>query len=168
MGHYYKIVAGDVTFYSTDVACKGGFIHLYGSLKTRDDYKEYNDLITIGFYDVNCFSRIDRESLNAILNTFEYELDDNDNIVPDIKTETYISLKSLDDIVCKLRNAEFYLTSSLYAELYGISLSQYEKLRRDFGERKKSECEFTEYKDFLIFEDYNISVKCLNFEEREV
>jgi hypothetical protein len=168
MRKYYVIMADEYTFYSTDIKCRNGFIHLYGGLKTRFTCKEFCNLITIDFNDVTNISTPNRETFNAALSTFGYTLDDNDNIVPERKTETFVSFKSLDQIAWEIQGGEESYISRLYGRLYGIALEQYEKLRREFGERRKDGCKFNESETFLVFDSYHIAVECLNFEEREV
>jgi hypothetical protein len=167
MKKFYAIVAGYVTYYATDVECDNGYIHIYGGLKTKFTFDEQRASVTVAFSDITYIYTYDRDDFLTVLSTFDFTLDDNDVIVP--KTETYVSLKSLDQIALELRDKEGdCLVARLYDRLFGISLEKYEKLRQEFGERKKSECEFNELETFLVFDRYHIVVECLNFEERSI
>jgi hypothetical protein len=166
MKKYYAIVAGEITYYATDVKCYGGYIHIYGGLRTKFMADEQRNSITVAFDDITFIHTYDREDFLTVLGTFNFKLNDNDVIVP--KTETFVRFKSLDEIVRELKNSEHYLISSLYVRLRGINLSRYEELRKEFGERKKSECMFNESETELSFNGYNVLTNLLNFEEKEI
>jgi hypothetical protein len=168
MNKFYSIVAGEYTYYATDIKCTDGYIHIYGGLMTRGANKEFRNLSTVDFNEVTCISTYGRDGFNLVLSTFDYTLDDNDNIVSKDQIETFVSFKSLDDIVWESKDKDDIPAYRLYGKLYGLQLSQYEKLRQMFGERKKIECKFNESETFLVFEHYHIAVELLNFEERTI
>lgn len=169
MNKYYVIMKGECTYYATDVKRTGVYIHIYDGLMTRFTCKEFRNLTTVALNDVTGIYTPDRSGFVLALNTFDYTLDDNDNIVSKVQIETFVSFKSLDQIALELRDKEGdCLIARLYDRLFGISLEKYEKLRREFGECKKSECRFNESETFLIFDHYHIAVECLNFEERSI
>jgi hypothetical protein len=164
MSKFFRIKIAECTYYSSKVTFERDIVCVHDYLMTRFSPLKNDGGVMFTLKVIDSIETLPKEEFVAAINTFNFELDDNDNIVP--KTETYVSFKSLDQIACELRDSEYYLISSLYDRLFGIKLSRYEELRKEFGERKKSECMFTESETALTFNGYHVLANLLNFEER--